>query len=89
MPSKAEDRGMTPDQLVELMTLVKGAKSVELKLTVPADSARQTFGALSASIRIDGEIRLVTFFDTPDLALNKAGVVVRPAGSRATARTPW
>ncbi len=76
MPSKAEDPGMTSEQFVELMTLVKGAKSVELKLTVPADSARETFGALGID-PIDGEIRLVTFFDTPDLALNKAGVVVR------------
>ena len=76
MPSKTDDPGMTTDQFVELMTLVKGAKSVELKLTVPADSARTTFGALGID-PIDGEIRLVTFFDTPDLALNQAGVVVR------------
>ncbi len=68
--------GFDSDQFAELMDLVKGAKSVELKLTIPAESQRATFGALGID-PIDGEIRLVTFFDTPDLALNKAGVVVR------------
>ena len=68
--------GFDSDQFADLMDLVKGAKSVELKLTIPAESQRATFGALGID-PIEGEIRLVTFFDTPDLALNKAGVVVR------------
>jgi hypothetical protein len=68
--------GLDTDQLLELLELVKGSKSVELKLTVPAESHRQTIEQLDID-PLEGQMRLVTFFDTPDLALNKAGVVVR------------
>ncbi len=64
------------EQLVELLRLVKGSKSVELKLTIPAEHHRATVEALSID-PLDGQMRLVTFFDTPDLTLNRAGVVVR------------
>ena len=49
---------------------------MELKLTIPQESTRAAIEALGLD-PLDGQIRLVTFFDTPDLALNKAGVVVR------------
>jgi len=68
--------GLDTDQFAELMELVKGSKSVELKLTIPQESTRAAIEALGLD-PLDGQIRLVTFFDTPDLALNKAGVVVR------------
>jgi hypothetical protein len=68
--------GLDADQFVELMGLLKGAKSVELKLTIPAESHRATLEALGID-PLEAQIRLVTFFDTPDLALNQAGVVVR------------
>jgi hypothetical protein len=68
--------GLDTDQLLELLELVKGSKSVELKLTIPAESHRKTIQQLDID-PLDGQIRLVTFFDTPDLALNRAGVVVR------------
>ena len=58
------------------MELVKGSDSVELKLTIPPETTRSTIDALGLD-PLDGEIRLVSFFDTPDLALNKAGVVAR------------
>jgi hypothetical protein len=47
-----------------------------LKLTIPTESNRAAIEALGLD-PLDGQIRLVTFFDTPDLALNRAGVVVR------------
>lgn len=49
---------------------------MELKLTVPAADHRHTIGALGLD-PIDAQIRQVYFFDTPELALNQAGVVVR------------
>jgi hypothetical protein len=76
MTPQAPEPGFDSEQFAEMMELVKGSKSVELKLTVPAESHRATVMALGID-PLDGQIRLVTFFDTPDLTLNKAGVVVR------------
>jgi hypothetical protein len=76
MTPAATPGGFDTDRFAELMELVKGSKSVELKLTIPQESTRAAIEALGLD-PLDGEIRLVTFFDTPDLALNKAGVVVR------------
>jgi hypothetical protein len=67
---------LTNEQLSEFLALTKGADSVELKLTVPL-SHRSPVGAALGVDPLDGQIRQVFFFDTPDLALNKAGVVVR------------
>ena len=67
---------LTDKQLGELLELVKGADSVELKLTVPESSQRSTIAALQMD-PLDAQIRQVFFFDTPELALNNAGVVVR------------
>jgi hypothetical protein len=63
-------------QLIELIDLIGGADSVELKLTVPDAHHRSTAQALGLD-PIAAEIRQVLFFDTPDLALNRAGLVVR------------
>jgi hypothetical protein len=63
-------------QLGELLALLGDAASVELKLTVPESDHY----AASRALRIDpldAEIRQVYFFDTPDLSLNRHGVVVR------------
>ena len=67
---------LSDDQLRELLSLTKGADSVELKLTVPESDLRSSVVALGID-PLDAEIRQVVFFDTPDLDLNKAGVVVR------------
>jgi hypothetical protein len=63
-------------QLAELLDLIRGADSVELKLTVPESDQRSAVAALEMD-PIDAQIRQVFFFDTPDLALNASGVVVR------------
>ena len=67
---------ITGDKLVELMGLIRGADSVELKLTVPEGAQRSTIQALRMD-PLEAQIRQVFFFDTPDLALQSAGVVVR------------
>jgi hypothetical protein len=63
-------------QLGELLGLIRGADSVELKLTVPERDQRSTVTELGMD-PIDAQIRQVFFFDTPDLALDASGVVVR------------
>jgi hypothetical protein len=70
-PSRLAD-----DDLAELLDLIRGADSVELKLTVPEPDQRSTVEALGMD-PVEAQIRQVFFFDTPDLALNRAGVVVR------------
>lgn len=59
-----------------LLDLLKGADSAELKLSVPAGAQRATIRSLGID-PIEAQIRQVFFFDTPDLTLNQAGVVVR------------
>src|SRR4030095_8382996 len=56
--------------------LTKGADSVELKLTVPV--SERTSGAAALGVDpLESQLRHVYFFDTPDLKLYHAGVVVR------------
>src|SRR5262249_54260650 len=69
-------RALSDEQFQELVALIKNADSVELKLTVPEHEQRSTAAALGLD-PLDGQIRQVFFFDTPDLALDKHGVVVR------------
>ena len=76
MGSAAVTPSLTNEQLSEFLALTKGADSVELKLTLPLSHRSPTGAALGVD-PLDGQIRQVYFFDTPDLALNKAGVVVR------------
>src|SRR3954466_14690261 len=64
------------EELTKLLGLIKESDSVELKLTVPEDHQRSTVMALGMD-PLEAQIRQVVFFDTPDLALNQAGVVVR------------
>jgi len=64
------------DELQGLLDLVRDADSVELKLTLPESARASTAAALGVD-PLEGQIRQVFFFDTPELALNAAGVVVR------------
>jgi hypothetical protein len=74
--TKLSPPGLSDEQRVELLALTKGADSVELKLTVPV--ADRTRGAAELGVDpLEGQIRQVFFFDTPDLTLNKQGLVVR------------
>ncbi|HKC22601.1 MAG TPA: hypothetical protein VKB64_08835 [Gaiellaceae bacterium] len=67
---------ISAEKLPELLELMEGADSVELKLTVPM-SDRGSSGRSLGVDPLDAQIRQVYFFDTPDLALNKKGLVVR------------
>jgi hypothetical protein len=59
-----------------MFLLIKGATSVELKLSVPLAGQRATIKSIGLD-PVEAQPRQAFFFDTPDLALNKAGVVVR------------
>jgi hypothetical protein len=67
---------LTGEDLGRLLALMKGAGSVELKLTVPESDHRSTVTALGLD-PLEAQIRQVFFFDTPDLALDRHGLVVR------------
>jgi hypothetical protein len=67
---------LSDEALVEMLSLIKGADSVELKLTIPESSQRSTVLALGMD-PLGAQVRLVYFFDTPDLTLESHGVVVR------------
>jgi hypothetical protein len=67
---------LSDEQLAEAMRLARKSDSVELKLTVPDTDHRATAVALGLD-PLEAQIRQIFFFDTPDLALNAAGVVAR------------
>lgn len=67
---------LSGEELGRLLKLVKSADSVELKLTVPASEQVATIRRLPLD-PVEAQPRQVFFFDTPDLALNAVGVVVR------------
>jgi hypothetical protein len=66
----------TGEQLGELLALIKGSDSVELKLSVPEAHQRSTVAALGMD-PLGAQIRQIVFLDTPDLSLDRHGVVVR------------
>ena len=77
MATSTKERGrLTDEQLVEMLGLIRGADSVELKLTVPLAGQRAAAEAMGLD-PLEGQIRLVCFFDTPELALYNHGLVVR------------
>jgi hypothetical protein len=64
------------EELTQLLSLIKESDSVELKLTVPEPDQRSTAVALGMD-PLEAQIRQIFFFETPDLKLDKVGVVVR------------
>jgi hypothetical protein len=77
MPATSrQPKRLSDDDLQRLLTLLRGADSTELKLTVPDSEQRSAVAALGMD-PLDAQIRQVYFFDTPDLALNRQGLVVR------------
>jgi hypothetical protein len=76
MGDEAEPQIGLLDEVEHVRRLVKGSDSIELKLTVPETQYRS--GAVALGVDpLEAQIRQVFFFDTPDLALNRAGVVAR------------
>jgi hypothetical protein len=76
MTTPIEDRRLSDEQIVEMMRLMKGSDSVELKVSIPTDAHRATIQGLPLD-PVEAQPRQVWFFDTPDLTLNQAGLVVR------------
>ncbi|WP_062297980.1 hypothetical protein [Demequina maris] len=67
---------LTPEQLGEVLTLLPGSDSVELKATVPGADRRRVVDRLGLD-PLQAELRQVAFFDTPDLRLDRVGLVLR------------
>jgi hypothetical protein len=67
---------LSGEDLGRLLSLLKGADSVELKLTIPESERRSALAAFGID-PLQAQMRQVFFFDTPQLTLNDAGVVVR------------
>jgi hypothetical protein len=76
MSDTKQMKQLTAEQLSEVLKLASQSDTVELKLTVPEAQRRSTLDALQID-PLDAQIRQVVFFDTPDLELNRHGVVVR------------
>lgn len=67
---------LSGEDLMKIVSLGRGANSIELKLSVPLTSHRATIKGIGLD-PVEAQPRQAYFFDTPDLALNRAGVVVR------------
>ena len=77
MASRSPSRATFPgEDLPGLLSALEGSDSVELKLSVPESDQRSTLATLGMD-PLEAQIRLVYFFDTHDLQLNRSGVVVR------------
>jgi hypothetical protein len=75
-PATTATPALSDEEVLQFMELLKGADSVELKLTVPEPHQRSTVAALELD-PLQAQIRQVFFFDTPKLALDARGIVVR------------
>jgi hypothetical protein len=68
-------------RIAEARSLFKDAESVELKMTVADGDLYSATTALGLDV-LDAELRQVVFFDTPDLTLDHAGIIVRARRAR-------
>ena len=67
---------LSSEELAELLGLIEGADSVELKVTLPETEHRSAINVLGLD-PLEAQIRQVFFFDTPDLQLQQSGIAVR------------
>ena len=74
--TSAQSRRLSDAQLGEVIAMLDDVDSVEMKLTVPVDSHPATIRGLPID-PVEAELRQIFFFDTPDLTLNKHGLIVR------------
>jgi len=81
MSPTAAAPNLSDQELQQLLGLMEEADTVELKLTVPDADRRSTVVALGMD-PLDAILRQVFFFDTPDLALDRAGIVTRARRSQ-------
>src|SRR6478609_9735165 len=82
MASMTAPRNVRSDkELQKLVALIEDVDSIELKVTVPEPAQLSTARALGLD-PLRAQIRQVLFFDTPNLALDSHGVVVRARRSQ-------
>ena len=72
---------LSDEEFQNLVALTKDVDSIELKLTLPVGAQLHAIRALGLD-PLQAQIRQVFFFDTPDLALDGHGVVVRARRSQ-------
>ena len=72
---------LSTDQMRELLGVLEGADTVELKLTVPDGDQRSAVAGLEMD-PLEAEIRQVFFLDTDDLLLDRHGVIARARRTR-------
>ena len=75
-PKSSRDTRLTAEQTLEVFEHLKYSSSLELKVMVPDSLLRGTIDRMGFDMVLC-EPRTTYFFDTADLALNKAGVIVR------------
>lgn len=74
-PKQASDRFLKIRETTDVLSLLKASTSIELKVTIPFDN-REILRRLGFD-PVEAEARQIYFFDTPDLQLNAAGLIVR------------
>lgn len=79
--ARSKDGEALPAQLSgsdtqKVLKILKSVRSIELKITVPLTEQRRILEAIGLD-PVEAEPREAFFFDTPDLALNRAGLIVR------------
>src|SRR6185436_5420305 len=72
---------LTDEGIVQVLSLLKKADDVELKVTVSDADRHSAVLELDLDV-LDCDLRQVVFFDTPDLQLSRAGVIVRARRTR-------
>ena len=75
-PHAPADQPYSSEDVAQVMKLLKGATSVEIKLSVPAEGHRAAARGIGLD-PVEAQLRQAFFFDTANLALSKAGLVVR------------
>jgi len=80
-PAPALRSTLSDAELQKLVAQVKDVDSIELKLTVPEPAQLTTARALGMD-PLQAQLRQVYFLETPDLALDKHGLVVRARRSQ-------
>ena len=67
---------LSGEDVMKIFKLGKGSNSIELKLSVPLTGHAATIKSIGLD-PVEAQPRQAFFFDTPNLDLNRAGVVVR------------
>jgi hypothetical protein len=73
---------LSGEDVMRIMQLGKGSNSIELKLSIPMGGHRATVRSIGLD-PVEAQPRQAFYFDTPDLALNRAGVAGGASRRRA------